>query len=174
MSESLFTNQLPALPNASDGSDYTLGTVIIPAVNGQVTHGRWLFPGSLPSGPVDFVLYDAVSQALLARATFVAPSPGNWNTVPLPTPINVSAGQRLVVAIETPDRYVATNGFFLSSGLINGNLTAPVTTDDPIGNGRFNLVVAAYPNSTSSGSCYFVDLMFSPTVTQYEQWGLRL
>lgn len=164
MAESLFTTQTPANTNATDGSQYTLGTVIRAAVAGQVTHGRWRFPDTLPSGAVEFVLYDNDLRTELARATFSSPVAGAWNTVVLPSPVSLSAGQYVVAAVDTPDRYVATSGFFASSGLTNGNLSAPATGADPegIGNGRFIVLEDAYP--ANAGSCYFVDVVFEPSV----------
>ena len=159
MAESLFTSQTPAVPDADDGSDYTLGTVIVPAVDGTVTDGRWFFPATLPSGPVDFVLYDEVTEAELERATFAAPVAGAWNTVAI-TPVAVTAGQVLVACVETPNRYVATNNFFVVS-LTNGNLTGPDSIT-AAGNGRLDTAVSTFPGTPApTASCYFVDLVFT-------------
>jgi uncharacterized protein DUF4082 len=164
MGESLFTSQTPANALTSDFHQYTLGTVIVVAVAGTVTGGRWYFPTTLPSGSTVFVLYDADTQGQLARQTFVTPTAGAWNTVTLTSPPTVTAGQRLIACVLTQDRYVLTSGQFTSAGITNGNLTAPATGATTGGNGRFNDPNDGYPGSTFGGSCYFVDLVFEPNV----------
>ncbi len=159
MAESLYTTETPASEtNESPGP--TLGTVIILAVAGQVTHLKWYCPSNPPNNAASlpFILYDAVTQTQLARTT-ASVSPG-WNTVALPTPVSTTAGQRVLPSVYTDSRYAYTGGYFNTSGLTVGNLTAPATGSDPIGNGRFHTGSEAYPEATFGGNNYWTDIVF--------------
>jgi hypothetical protein len=155
VADSLFTSQTPAVSDATDGVAYSLGTKFYATVSGSITHGRWYFPGTAPSGSVDFVLYDATSQTQLARATFASGSAG-WRTVALSPAVTYSTPNVVLVAVvETPNRYVATVNFFSSGNLISGVLVAP----DDGSNGRLSSG-ATFPTGSFSDSCYFVDVVF--------------
>lgn len=178
MAESIFTTQVPANPDFLEGAAVTLGTLFTTAVNGTITGGRWRFPNTLPVGTVQWLLYRWNSDAsgtLLAQESFVAPVAGTWNTVNATTPVAVTAGQRYVTAIFTPNgRYVFTNGFFTSSGVTNGNLTAP--QDDavtPARNGKFiQQGFPSYPTNSFNATCYFVDVLFTAAATTTGSIGL--
>lgn len=161
MSESLFTSQIPTNLTANDSRLITLGTVIRCGVAGSITAGRWYFPSPIPFGTTNFVLYDLLTQVQLSRVGFVAPVPGGWNTVTLATPVVVIANQVVVASVVTNDRYVASSGVFASSGITNGNLTAPPTTE--ITNGRFKDGFDGFPADTFGGGCYFADIVFDAT-----------
>lgn len=168
MAESIFTSQTPANPNHLEpGSPpVTLGTLFTVATNGTIDGGRWLFPTTLPSGTVTWTLYQWNSDASgtqLAQASFSSPTAGVWNTVSI-TPVNIVSGQRYVTTVHTPNgRYVFTGAFFASSGVTNGNLTAP--QDDsvtPARNGRFvGGASPAFPTNTFNATCYFADVLFT-------------
>ena len=159
MAESLFTDAHldGANLDENDSQAYTLGTVIDVAVDGVVTHGRWRFPTTPPSGPVSWVLYDYSTETEIARAVFASPTAGAWNTAALSSPVSLTAGQRVVACVETPDRYVAKGGLF-TNAIVSGNLTGPATSTVP--NGRFALSHATFPEGSAGGSGYFGDLVF--------------
>ncbi len=162
---SIFTTQTPALPNVNDGLTQNLGTVFISSANGSVTHIRWFFPTTLPTGTVIGGLWlwnSDASGTLLSQANFVAPVAGTWNTATLPVPIPITAGTYYVTSIFSSDQYVATGGL-LNSAITNGVLTAPA--DDavtPRHNGKFQQGDAGltYPTSFFNGNCYFPDIVF--------------
>lgn len=163
MAESLFTTQTPATQTSEAAPGPTLGTVIVVAVAGQVTHLKWFTPTPVPTNvaTLPFVLYNAATQAELARVVPGSLTANTWNTVALPSPVSVAAGTRLVVAIRTADRYAVTSGLFATAGITNGNLSSPATDSDPIGNGRFRTGLDAYPSGTFGGNGYFTDIVFS-------------
>lgn len=162
MAESLFTTQTPAAQTVEGAPGPTLGIVIEVAVDGRVTHLRWFAPATLPTNTdtLPFVLYNATTQAELARVVPGSLTANAWNTVALPTPVLVTAGTRLIPAIRTSGRYAFTSGLFASAGITNGNLSAPATSADPIGNGRFRTDLDGYPSATFGGHCYFTDIVF--------------
>lgn len=162
MAESLFTSQVPASQALEGAPGPTLGIVIVVAVDGQVTHLKWLAPDVLPTNAatLPFVLYNATTQAELARVVPGSLTAGAWNTVALTAPVSVTAGTRLIPAIRTSGRYAFTGGLFATVGITNGNLSAPATGSDPVGNGRFASNADAYPGSTFGGHGYFTDVVF--------------
>lgn len=168
MAESIFTSQTPLAGNVNDGTQYTLGTVFTPAVNGTITHIRVYAPASAPGSPLVGVLYSITGEGTgteLARATFGALTPSDWNTVELPGDgVSVTAGQYYVTTYITSDFFVLTTLFFTSSGVTNGNLTAP-QSGAPFGNGRLH-VGDGFPEVASGQQTnYFADVVFDVAVT---------
>ena len=169
MTESLFTTQTPSITDATDGIGYTLATRIRPGVAGTVSGIRWHFPSVTPSAGVTAGLYrrtDDTTGTLLASVAFGTYTLSAWNTATFSTPVDVTANDDLYAAIYTPDRYVATGGFFTGTTITNGNLTGPADdTVTPARNGRFASGVSAltYPNGQFNGGCYFADVVFTAT-----------
>lgn len=164
MTESLFTTQTPGSTTSEANPGPTLGTVIEVGVDGTISALRWYCPPSPPSNDatLPFVLYDATTQAELARVVPGSVSAG-WNQVSI-TPVDVTAGQYVLPAVRTADRYAYGANFFQSVGLTNGDLSAPATGSDPfgIGNGRFREAADGFPNNSFGGHCYFTDIVFTP------------
>lgn len=171
MAQSIFTSQTPSLTDANDSTRYTLCTLFTPAVNGQVTHGRWYFPATAPSRAPVFALFQRTSDAagvqlgLTATFSLAGYAPG-WRTVALPAAVDITAGTYYYAAVKTEDRYVASSGFFTGSSVVNGDLTAPADdTGTPRRNGRFNDFglqdIPDYPDS-GGGASYFADVVFEP------------
>lgn len=157
MSVSLFTNQVPAVTLAVDVAAFSLGTKWTASVPGVVTGGRWYFPDTAPDGDVDWVLYDVASQTEQARATFADTAPG-WRTVALDSPVPYTTpGTAMVAAVEAVNRYVSTSGFFTGGSVVSGVLTAPSGDNGRVGIG------SGYPSGTFGDTCYFADLLFTPT-----------
>lgn len=161
----VFGNATPAAPNEAD-EDGSYGTVIdIEAgVTGTVTHARWRFPNTLPSGQVTWHLYDLTNAVALAEHTFTAPVAGQWvqgllSGPGIQGPVEITGPRRLVAWVGTPDRYVATGGFFNGHAEANGPLTAPAT--ETTANGRFGGDPVSVPSGTFNGGCYFADLVFN-------------
>lgn len=160
----LFTSQVPNLQTSEANPGPTLGIVIIPTVAGVVDQLGVFAPVSLPSNAATapLVLWDHTTSSELGRVVRGSLTANVWNWATLGTPINVSAGQRLVVSWRTADNYALITNFFSSSGLTNGLLSSPATGSDPIGNGRFASATDAYPNNTFGGHNYLTDINFTP------------
>lgn len=162
MAESIFTSETPLGTDVNDATTYTLGTCWTPAVNGTVTHIRVFAPLSAPAVAFQGVLYSITGEASgteLSRATFGALTPGAWNTVALPSPVAVTAGNYYVTSYVTTDFFVLTTFVFTSAGITNGNLTAN-QSGVPFGNGRIH-VGDGFPEITSGQqSNYFADVVF--------------
>jgi hypothetical protein len=151
---SIFTSQTPAIAEADDGTDYTLGTAFRRSTSGSITHGRWFFPTNPPTGTTQFVLYNSAGSEL-SRASFASPTGGQWNTVALPSAVAYTADTLLVASVYTSGRYVATLNFF-GSDLVNGDITAPASENGRLGN------TDEYPSIVAgSDLCFFADVVFA-------------
>jgi len=162
VAESIFTAQTPLAGNVNDGTQYTLGTVWTPAVDGTVTHIRVYAPTGTPAAAFVGVLYTITGEAAgteLARATFGALTPAAWNTVPLPAPVPVTAGNHYVACYITADLFVLTTFFFTDAGVTNGDLTA-IQSGVPYGNGRLHAGDGFPEVASGQQSCYFADVVF--------------
>lgn len=162
MAFNLFGTTVPATVNGNDHDDYALGTVVQIAEAGTITHARWRFPTSPPSGPVTWYCADLSTHDILGSQVFTSPVAGAWNEQALASPIALTGARNVVVWVGTPDGYVFTNGFFTAAGVTSGPLTAPRSANDPegVGNGRFGGTPSSYPGGTSGATCYFADLVF--------------
>jgi hypothetical protein len=161
--QSLYTTETPA-NETFETPGPTVGTVIVIAVAGLITHLKWFCPRVLPSNAstLPFVLYDATTQDVLARVVPGLLLAEAWNTVALPAPVPVIAGQRVIAAVYTLSQYGYTGGYFLAGGRTVGALTAPASTADPVGNGRFRSGSDGFPGNTFNGNNYWTDVVFRP------------
>lgn len=163
MPESLYTNADAPSNETAESPGPSLGTVIVVAVAGQVTHLKWYCPAVIPTNgaALPFVLYDATTQSQLRRTT-ASVTPG-WNVVAI-TPVAVTAGQRLLPTVYTGSQYPYTPGYFNSPRVV-GNLTAPSFSQDPVGQGRFRSGSDGVPTTGSTGNNYWTDIVFVADAT---------
>jgi hypothetical protein len=157
---SLFTSQVPEVPDGNDGSDYTLGTALRRSTSGQIIRGRWYFPATLPTGTTEWVLYDGAGVEL-HREAFVTPVAGQWNITPQFDPIDYTANDLIVPSVYTSGQYVATVGFFAGGDLVNGDITAPASENGRLSN------TDSYP-SNEVNLCFFADLVFAESAVDAE------
>lgn len=168
----LFTSQTPALPDNSDGSPgITTATTVVFAEDGVVSGVRF-YATTTVGGTYTGALWevtdnDAGTGTLLASKTAgVTPTGGTWNTITFDTPVSVTAGTPYRTGLFSgAGRYVATVGFF-SSGLTNGDITAPAHNGAAgpytVFQGTFVINAAlTYPTSTSGSASYFVDVEYT-------------
>jgi hypothetical protein len=176
--QSIFTvDNVPQNLNPTDNTDYTLGTLFSAARNGKVHGVRWYFPETMPDAPVIGLLFswtDNSSGVELARLTFKNTQTG-WNQALFSAPVDITAGTKYLVAVWTSDHYVSSAGTFTSSGITNGDLTAP--QDSSLAhNGKYlpSVGAPAYPTQTFGGNSYFADVLFEGGALQFEGWGQPL
>lgn len=181
--QSLFTNQTPTAGNVSEGVPVTLATTLVFAKAGQVTGARFYAPATVGVGQIEAVLYRVDSAdtpgpgtgTVLGTATFSALTPSSWNTVNFAAPIDVLASTAYRIAVRTSEgRYTATNNFFTSAPVVNGDITGIQGGDNAtgigqLGNGSYVTNNTGYPNQSFANSSYFVDVRFvaaaaTPTV----------
>lgn len=172
---SLFTSQTPSSGDNSDGAPgISLGTAVRFAVDGQVAGIRFFSTVTI-SGVYTGEFWEVTAAdpngsggTRLATKTMGAPpTSAGWNTITFDTPVTIDTAKLYKAALFSGDgRYVLTPAFF-GSGLVNGDLTSDANGDNPVGlgnlnNGSFTINAAASYPTGGGGSCYFVDVLFTP------------
>lgn len=180
MAEVLITSQVPGNANVAEGSGATVSTTFLSAVDGTLDGVQFKCPTTV-SGTFEGVAWsvdtddspaDTGTGTQLAAVNLVpSMSSGALITVPFASPVPVLANVPYRIGVRTSEgRYAATGGFFASSGLTVGNLTAPqtgaTTVVGPVANGAFIEGITLYPNKTFGGGFYFVGPVFTPTATE--------
>ncbi len=157
LTASMFSGLTPATASASSSRAITVGTHFTPSTNGSVTAIKF-YKGSANTGTHTVSLWTA-GGTRLAQATVTGETASGWQTMVLPTPVNLTAGQSYVVSYQAPvGRYSITNGFFTNTPHTVGPLSA---TRAQNGRYRYTTNASVFPNQISTGSNLFVDVVFS-------------
>lgn len=169
MAESIFTSEVPAATNVTDGAPYTLGTVWTPAISGVVTGIRLWAPENTDQDHLFVgILFSITGETTgieLARKQATVLNPNTWNVITFDAPVAVTGGSYYVAAYFTPDYFVLAQNLFTASGVTNGNLTA-IQDGQPYSNGRINTTGDGFPNTAAfADSCYFADVVFEANET---------
>ncbi len=166
--ETIWQGEVPAggRDEAEGGNFITLGTRVIPAVNGTCVDIGFRFSINNPSVsvPVKAGLMRDSDMSLLGETTFPL-FPGvaldAWNYVTLPVPIAMVAGQGYTPCVVTP-RYCFEAAYPWPRASSPG---AHFTTGGG-GSGRFSTSYGSgfiYPTGNFNSNCYFVDMGFIPS-----------
>ncbi|MGI6856336.1 DUF4082 domain-containing protein [Mesorhizobium sp. 1B3] len=152
----------PAQTNLNDGQQLEVGMKFTSSVAGQVTALKF-YRSPNDTGQNILGLWTSTGTRL-ASATFTNTTASGWQTVPLATPVNITANTTYVTSYHTTGAYVATNNFF-ANAVTSGVLTAPSSSSSG-GNGVYryggNASTGIFPNSTWNASNYYADVVFQP------------
>ncbi|WP_239310935.1 DUF4082 domain-containing protein [Frankia sp. Cj3] len=153
---------VPGSVDAGDTNAAELGVQFIPSVNGRILGVRF-YKSAANTGTHTGTLWSGSGTAL-ATATFTGESTTGWQEVRFSTPVAVTAGSTYVVSYHTSvGHYSVNGGYFLSSGLVSGPLTAPSSPSSG-GNGLYIYsATSAFPTTTYNAANYWVDVVFDPT-----------
>jgi hypothetical protein len=152
--QTLFTSQVPALVNNSDGTNYELGTVFAADAAGHLNAIRF-WKDSRESGTHVGKIWSSSGQ-LLASVTFTGESASGWQQQALSSPLTIAANTTYVVSFNTAAMfYVATNGA-LASQIVNGNLRSVVGNNGVYGS------AGTFPTNSYQNTNYFADIVFTP------------
>jgi hypothetical protein len=178
VSSSLYTSQIPSLPDVSEGSPVTVGITLTFSVAGQVSGARVYAPATIGAGTYEAAFWRVTTDdnagsgagTLLANAVFGALTPGTWNNVAFSSPVTVDTTHAYVIGLRTSQgRYAATGGLF-GAAIVNAPITGvqdgsafPAGGFAKLFNGRFTSGLVNYPNSTFGSNGYFVDVLFDPS-----------
>ncbi|MEH2514174.1 VCBS repeat-containing protein [Nitrobacteraceae bacterium AZCC 1564] len=159
---SFFTaSNTPAQTNVNDGQALEVGMKFTSSTAGQITALKF-YRSAGDTGPDLLSLWTSTGTKL-ASATFSNTSASGWQTVTLPTAVNINANTTYVASYHTNGAYVVTNNFF-TSAVTSGPLTAPSTSTSG-GNGVYtyggNNTSGIFPTSTFGASNYWVDVVFN-------------
>jgi hypothetical protein len=152
---SIFTTQVPAIGNITDGVGYELGMKFRSTQAGSITAIRYYkAPSETATGHTGHIW--SSSGALLATVAFSGETSSGWQKATLNAPLAINASTTYVVTVNTKTYYVATNNG-LQSSVVNG----PLSTVADGANGVFGNS-GAFPTQSWSSSNYFRDIVFTP------------
>lgn len=159
----IFSNQVPSIPNFTDNVSYELGMKFRSATVGQVSAIRfWKAPSE--TGTHIGKIWTATGT-LLESVTFTNETASGWQEQLLQTPVNIQANTTYVVSVNVNTHYVATYDE-LGSPIVNGNLSSVGDGN----NGVFNGTAGAFPSNSYRNTNYFRDINFVavalPTITK--------
>jgi hypothetical protein len=155
--ETLFTSQMPALPNQSDGPglNYELGTVFTSGKPGYVTALRF-WKASSELGTHTGNLWTAAG-VLLASVTFTNETASGWQRQNLATPFQIAANTQYVVSVNTTNAFYAATAGGLTSQVVNQDLSSVVGN-----NGVLDTTPGHFPSASFGNANYFRDIVFVP------------
>ncbi len=152
----IFVNQRPALPDASDNRSYELGTRFSTSVDGQVRAIRyWKSPSD--TGVHTGRIWSSTGT-LLTSVVFTNETASGWQEMPLPTPLAISRTTFYTVSVNANTNYPITYDELVSPGVFNGYLRAG--TFGGVSGGVFG-DSGTYPLNTFRNSNYYRDVVFT-------------
>ena len=152
----------PTVTADADSSAVELGMKFQSNVAGWVT-GVTFYKGSTNTGTHVGHLWSSTGT-LLATVTFTNESASGWQTAMFSNPVAITAGTTYLISYYAPNgHYADTSGYFASTGVTNGPLTAPSNSVSG-GNGVYLYGTGGgFPNQTYSSTNYWVDVLFTTT-----------
>lgn len=154
--QTIFTTQVPATPDASDGVPYELGMKFQSAEPGLITAIRyWKAPSE--GGTHTGRIWDAAGNSL-GTITFTSETASGWQTQNLGTPVSITANTTYVVSVNVNSHYAATVGG-LAASITNPPLSTVVGENGVFGS------PGSFPTTPSPNNAnYFRDVVFTPQV----------
>ncbi|WP_250002934.1 DUF4082 domain-containing protein [Actinoplanes sp. M2I2] len=158
---SLFAaTDVPPQPAVDEAAPVTLGVRFTPQVSGTVSGVRF-YKGPGNGGTHSGSLWSSAGSRMTS-ATFVSESADGWQEVWFATPVKVTAGATYTASyFASRGHYAADDGYFEAA-----RTTGPLST--PAGAGVYAYGSDTFPETSWSGSNYWVDVMFvaDPAPTQ--------
>jgi hypothetical protein len=143
--------------SASDGTDYNLGMIFEPRVDGQITHVR-VFSTKEESGDHIVRIYRRDNQQLVyGPVVWNYGGDGHWIELDISSSnIRVSGGIQYVVAVTTPGNqfFPRLGGVFSVGRSFSPNISIPANA------GVYSATASDFPSATVAGNCYFRDVRF--------------
>jgi hypothetical protein len=155
--QTLFTTQVPAVTNVTDGQNEELGTVFTSITAGQITGIRF-WKGSSEVGTHTGKIWSGAGQ-LLGSVTFTNETASGWQHQLLPTPLAIQANTPYVVSVNTSNTYFSFTHGGLASQVANGDLRSVVGNNGVFGSTN------QFPTGSFDNSNYFRDITFIPGIT---------
>lgn len=159
--ETVFGNLSPGSTATYDTNGVELGMRFTPSINGQINGVRFWRPIA-DSGYVANLWSDTGTNLATGSTLTGGSQSVGWNEIRFSSPVSVSANTTYVVSYYAPHgQYAYDSGRFASSGVTNGDLTAPQDSmGDP--NGVYDYSGSStFPTSTYGSTWYGVDAIFS-------------
>ncbi len=158
ISQTLFTNQTPVSPNATDGVPYELGMKFKSSKAGNI-HAIRYFKAASDTGTHVGRIWSATGT-LLSSVTFTGETASGWQEQALTLPLAITANTTYVVSVNVGLYFpITTNAFPPSPSLPLTNGSLSVVNDGT--NGIFG-TSGAFPTNSYQTSNYFRDVLFLP------------
>ncbi len=150
--QQVFSTQVPASPDATDGVSYELGMKFRTTRSGRISALRyWKAPSE--SGAHIGRIWDS-SGTLLGSVTFAGETASGWQQQALTTPISIVANTTYVVSVNTVSHFAIT-GSGLTTSIVNGDLSTVADS----ANGVYGSS-GTFPANSFQNSNYFRDVVF--------------
>ena len=150
--QQVFSTQVPASPDATDGVSYELGMKFRTTRSGRISALRyWKAPSE--SGARIGHIWDS-SGTLLGSVTFTGETASGWQQQALTTPISIVANTTYIVSVNVVSHFAIT-GSSLATSIVNGDLS---TVADGA-NGVYGSS-GTFPTNSFQNSNYFRDVVF--------------
>jgi hypothetical protein len=161
----IFGSSIPKTPIDPDTAAVTLGVKFTSTQAGKISGIRFYRAQSSPSG-YSVALYSATGTRLArtstAQDTCTVPC---WEQVSFSAPVSINANTRYVAAYWTPHGGYPDDQYALISNITNVPLTA-LSNGSSGGDGVYRYGSGiAFPTSSWNASNYFVDIVFTPTIS---------
>lgn len=152
--QSLFTTQVPAGDNLTDGVPYELGMKFRVTTPGQITAIRFWKSSNETAVHVGRIW--SATGTLLASVTFASETASGWQVQPLDTPLNVQANTTYTVSVNIGLYYPFTLSG-LATQITNGNIQSVADGNNGVYGNSGTFPTFSYQNSN-----YFRDVVFVP------------
>ena len=151
----------PAVASANDPSAVNLGVQFTPSANGWIAGIRF-YKGAGNTGTHTGELWTA-SGTLLGKVTFTGQSASGWQEADFSSPIAVTADTAYVASYFAPNGgYAYDGGYFASTSVTNGPLTAPQSSAVSGGNGVYAYGSSpSFPDANYNATNYWIDVVFT-------------
>jgi hypothetical protein len=151
------SSTVPGVIDSQDGTAYELGVKFRSSVGGQVKGIRF-YKSAANTGTHVGHLWTAGGTSL-GNVTFTSETASGWQQALFSSPISIQAGQIYVASCHMPQgRYSVNMGYFSTSGVTSGVLTAVATSESL--NGVYKSGSSGFPNLTYGNANYWVDILF--------------
>lgn len=155
--QTIFTNQVPSIANASDDVAYELGMKFQSAQAGQINAIRY-WKAASETGTHIGRIWASTDGSVLASVTFSNETASGWQQQALSTPLNIQANTTYVVSVNT-NSFFAISYYVLASSIVNGDLSSVADGNNGVFGSPSSLPTNSYRNSN-----YFRDIVFVPGV----------
>lgn len=157
------TSTIPANQSENDSNAVELGVKFRSDIDGYITGIRF-YKGNTNTGNYIVNLWNSNGQNI-GTATRNNLSASGWQQVNFASPVAITANTTYIASYYTSiGRYASDNGFFASSGVYRAPLRA-LSNGESGGNGLYKYGSSGFPNNTYQSSNYWVDALFSASVT---------
>ena len=156
-SETIFTNQTPSNPNATDNTTYELGLKFQSGKAGQITAIRY-WKAASETGSHTGRIWSSTGT-LLASVTFANETASGWQQQALSSALSINANTTYVVSVNVNSYFAVTNNG-LGSSIVNGDLKTVADGNNGVYGSPGSLPTNSYQNSN-----YFRDIVFVPSTS---------